>query len=343
MAITRTGSDARETEAVDAGADIVPTRIPATAIDVQQLATALQAKMEELHVLDNDYFKIKMDRATALAGTGPSDRFFELGVKMGGRVDVGHAAWDAEDARINVSARGMIIDKILPRVRQFIGFLKQTSFPDICARAGDIVRDIEYAVAYTGRDDAEQRYEMLTNAVDKGISDLKALLSECHLIVKLRQRHVMIVEDDPRASRAISQALEKKRGATDPERLVVAASVSEGLSALDRLCTNFRGGETLMLIADFQIYNRPDGLMVDDGGPAVITAAHEKVARWNHEHADQVPVLLEVVLNTSQVNTVEKFTECQRQWPNVVAFNNSAGEDKGHVMSDISAYLNSRH
>lgn len=120
-------------------------------------------------------------------------------------------------------------------------------------------------------------------------------------------RTFLIVEDDPRAAGKIAIDLRIKRATKDQQAdsgVISVASIEGASTAIDSLIKE-GGPSKITVILDLEFPFKDDGPPDPGAGYKVLEDITAKIKGWNEAHPDK-PVVLEIVMNSSQVRNFEQ-------------------------------------
>ena len=115
----------------------------------------------------------------------------------------------------------------------------------------------------------------------------------------------MVVEDDPRAVDKITQALQEKRGTQELEEdsgIGIAWSIAEVEPNFKKIMEKASQSQArrIIVIEDMELPLTEEGGIDTDGGILAMKEMVQMVNAWNSEHSDQLPLRLEIIMNSTR-------------------------------------------
>lgn len=148
---------------------------------------------------------------------------------------------------------------------------------------------------------------------------------------------LLVIEDDKRNIGRIQEAL-KNVGKTDA---VFADSLPGAKRQITEMLKDKKGAERIRVISDLQIfYEEGDEIAEEEAGIQAIGEVQKAVAEWNKMHPSDKPIQLEILINSSMLNSAQDLENFKKKnSKNFVSPETIIGGNHGRKEESVSTFL----
>lgn len=211
----------------------------------------------------------------------------------------------------------------------------------------DILRpdDLKQGPEYRDKQQKEQVASALSHQEIQAASALMATEMSGEQGAEERAREIflnsslLVIEDSMGALSHIKKALSD----VGKNNFFIAETAQEVDKRIDEILAASKAGDRVLVISDLNIPYEEDEVESSGAGVNALATLQRKVAEWNTANADQLPIALEIVMNSSEINSekeLQGFKELYKKNfsnPDAIVAGNPG--DKGMSVEAFLAYL----